>query len=337
MLKALSALFVMLWAIALAMLMMAAGASRRVELTRTERLVLPWARKMARRRDQTLRRAVAEFDVSISDQALIHLHQEDVLGTVSLCAMFARAVAPMLLSLAAGISLAVRVACSDLGVWGPSLALYVFMAVWALTIFVILWTDAPQQSRWTTCVISGNACRALKSLIEPFESSSSDAVVFQPRHASVVRALENFALSMEQYAVRRALPNGSTPMLEVVKIYGGAASSVRSLRDAVEIDREGGRQQALTEVKRMIEVLASSSVRDLAPPDEAATVLLDQNTRKKERRRQLTILVLFTVVGALLCLVLVKAGLTEAVAGVVVTAVLGAWTGHLRLSGGRAG
>ncbi|MFF1699809.1 hypothetical protein ACFVXC_40290 [Streptomyces sp. NPDC058257] len=156
---------------------------------------------------------------------------------------------------------------------------------------------------------------------------------FRPPQAPAVRDLEYLAYSMEHYALKRALPDSRTPMVEVVKIFGAAAQDIRSLRDAVEIDREGERDHALREVRRVIEVLASGSVRALATPIGDPSALLQQSAQRNYRMRRGLFVTLFTVVASLLALVLIRAELPES-AAVVIAAVLGLWVQYLRLPGG---
>ncbi|MGW1052026.1 hypothetical protein [Streptomyces sp. NPDC002521] len=349
MLKAWSALAVGFWWIALSLLIGTAGAGRRDGLTVSERIVLPLARWLAKRGDESLGEKVDRLEDShkLSPMARKFLKREDMLAQTEIYGMFLRWLPGMTLAVGAGGLLAARVARSQLGGWGDSLAMYVFVAVMTLTMLVLFWTSNPQRSRWSTWAVSSNARRAFLALIKPFGSANQestatdpdrtdtdqDSTTFRPSQVTAVRELENLALSMERYAIQRALPDGRTPMPEVVKVYGSAALSMRALRETVEVDREDAREQALREVRRIIEVLASpGSVRGLAEPNEDALELLQQNSQRGSRRRRSLIVLLFTVVAGLLAFVLVKAGLPESAAAVI-AALITIWTGHLRLPG----
>ncbi|MGW2651536.1 hypothetical protein ACWC2T_43355 [Streptomyces sp. NPDC001393] len=101
----------------------------------------------------------------------------------------------------------------------------------------------------------------------------------------------------------------------------------------IEVDREDAREQALREVRRIIELFASGgSVRELAPLNDDVLDLLQQSSQRGTRRRRSLAVVLFTIVAGLLAFVLVKAGLPEPAAAVV-AALITIWTAHLRLPG----
>ncbi|MEU1144192.1 hypothetical protein ACFYO9_14480 [Streptomyces sp. NPDC005863] len=338
MLTVYSALAAGLWVLVLGLSIMTAGAGGRDTLTLSERMALPATRSLAKRRGDTLAEKVDSLDASIrlSPQAQRYLQHEDLLAMVEMWGMGVRWVPTGCLGLATGGLLALRVSRSELGVWTDSLAQFVFVAIAFLTMLVLLWTSTPQKSRWTTWPMSGNARRAFITLLTeiPGNADVSDLVFRQPQ-APAVRDLENLAYSMEHYALKRALPNTRNPMIEVVRIFGSAAQDVRSLRDAVEIDREGGRDHALREVRRMIEVLASGSVRALAAPMEDPSALLQQTMQRSYRARRGVFVALFTVVACLLAVVLIRAELPEP-AAVVIAAVLGLWVQQLRLTGDAA-
>ncbi|MEW2388453.1 hypothetical protein AB0933_08845 [Streptomyces venezuelae] len=335
MLTVYSALSAGLWVLALGLSIMTAGAGGRDTLTLSERMVVPAARRLAKRRGDTLAEKVDGLDASLrlSPEAQRYLQREDLLAMVEMWGMGVRWVPTACLGLATGGLLALRVSRSDLGVWTDSLAQFVLVAIVFLTMLVLLWTSTPQKSRWTTWPMSGNARRAFRTLLTDIQGNAdvSDLGFRQPQ-APAVRDLENLAYSLEHYALKRALPNTRTPMVEVVRIFGAAAQEVRSLRDAVEIDREGGRDNALREVRRMIEVLASGSVRALATPMEDPSTLLQQTTQRSYRTRRGIFVALFTLVACLLAVVLIRADLPEP-AAVVIAAVLGLWVQQLRPSG----
>lgn len=336
-----SALFAGLWVLGLGLSISTAGAGGRDTLTLSERIALPLARWRAKRSGKILAKRVQGLDESLrlSGAAQSYLRREDVLARAEIYGMGIRWTPSVCLAFVTGGLLALRVSRSDLGVWRDSLAMYVFVAIVFLTLLVLLWTSTPQRSRWTTWAMSGNARRAFGTLLVPMRRGDEDDDVctfgFRPPQAPAVRGLENLAYSMEHYALKRALPNGRTPMVDVVRIYGAVAQDMRSLRDAVEIGREDERDHALREVRRVIEVLASGSVRSLATPIEDASVLQQESTQRRNRMRRGLIVMLFTVFASLLAFILIWAELPES-AAVVIAALLGVWVQYLRLPSGNA-
>ncbi|WP_409236078.1 hypothetical protein [Streptomyces sp. PA5.6] len=335
MLTVYSALSVGLWMLALSLSIMTAGAGGRDTFTLSERVALPAARRLAKRRGEAFAEQVESLDASLqlSPAARRYLQREDLLAMVEMWGMGVRWVPTACLGLVTGGLLALRVSRSELGVWTDSLAQFVLVAVVLLTMLALFWTSTPQKSRWTTWPMSGNARRAFRTLLtEIQEGADVGQSGFRQPQAPAVRDLEHLAYSMEHYALKRALPNTRTPMVGVVRIFGAAAQDVRSLRDAVEIDREGGRDRAAREVRRMIEVLASDSVRDLARPMEDPSTLLQQTSQRSHRLRRGAFVALFTVLACLLAFVLIRAELPEP-AAVVIAAILGLWVQQMRLSG----
>ncbi|GLZ76424.1 hypothetical protein Afil01_12310 [Actinorhabdospora filicis] len=72
-------------------------------------------------------------------------------------------------------------------------------------------------------------------------------------------------------ARRQDIPAVGEQSSRSARIYAGAARDVRDLADAMLLHDEAARLNALTELRRMADVLATGSIGGLAEPGEAVT------------------------------------------------------------------
>jgi hypothetical protein len=144
--------------------------------------------------------------------------------------------------------------------------------------------------------------------------------------------LEDFAVALERYAVQRALPDGRNPMPQVVTRFAAAASRLRELRDGIELDRTDGAKRALLEVERILKVLASGRLLDLAADDTSADGLLQGHRERRAWRQQILRGCAFTLCLAGIVFALASSAIGVALATAVAAGAVATWDKILRLS-----
>lgn len=291
------------WTAALWALCMTATSQRRARPSWLERARWSKATEQAKDERESLKAKVRASDLAtpLNPDTLAYLEREDVLFKAASSALRIKMLTTSLLSFNAGIALFV-VALGIEGRWQALIAYGSLCAPVGITVALNLLATGPETRRWSTDTLTNTARRTYESLLDPFKVTGNqpdkDGTPYHSPHVAAVRNLDDFARALERYAVQRALPDGRTPMPRVVAQYVSAAELVRELRDAVELDREDGRKRALLEVERMLNVLASPRLLDLAPSVEDAESALTQHQAHGAWRGQTLGLVSFTLVLA---------------------------------------
>ncbi|MBA2810181.1 hypothetical protein E0500_022975 [Streptomyces sp. KM273126] len=193
------------------------------------------------------------------------------------------------------------------------------------------------MQRWTTEIVTARARGAYEALLKPLAVAGCEPLrefPFRAPHVSAVRALEGFAIALEQYALQRALPDGRTPMPQVVAHYSSAAAFVRELRDGVELDRPDEGKRALLEMERILKILTDGRMRDFAPDHAASEHLLERRQQRQARRRQALRLAAFTVcaAGTGVVFALASPALGIAIVTAVAAVVAASWDRSLQTS-----
>ncbi|MFD8087242.1 hypothetical protein ACFV4F_36760 [Kitasatospora sp. NPDC059722] len=335
--KVLGALAVMMWIISLGLTLQTAPAARLPKATWSERISWRGARKAAAQRAAVLRTKEGRLTSPLSATAREYLQRSDHLTLASLRGIKFKMALPAVLSIFAGLALMRRAEHSLSGAWkGAATLLSIAPAFSSIVIFLL--AGVPAQSRWTTSIIGTHAYESLVKLIDPFRMGVEPSSIrpFEPPHTEAVRSLENLATALERYALQRALPDGRTPMPDVVQEYATAAALVRKLRGGVELDGETGRIAARDEIQHLVECLADNRIRDIArqSANELEPIQADfveAHRRRRRDRRQLITLVIFTAVAAGTIAILALAGLAEAALAAIATALVALWVKTLRL------
>lgn len=333
------ALAIAAWTMSLWAVTMTATSQRRGKRTLLERAVWRWAIKRAGDRQFALVRKMATSALAtLPGPTMNYVQREDVLFQASSLALAIKMIITSVLAFNAGGALFSFV-LSDVSYQPrPILAGAVLAGPIAITVALNTLTMGPGMQRWTTEVITTTARRSYMALLVSFETSGPEpetsGAPYHSPHIPAVQALNDFALALEKYAVRRALPDGQEPMPRIVRHYATAAAHVRTLRDGVELDREDGRKQALLEVGRMLTVLASPNLNRLVPIRDDDESLLAAHRDRTVRRRQMLTLVIFTLMlaGVVSALVLSSSALGVAVSTVVAAFVVASWGKRFGLS-----
>ncbi len=325
------------WTMSIWALTMTATSQRRRSRTLLERICWAHARAHARRRRAHLVRQVRDSSLATRPDrpTLDYLQREDVLYQASRRALALKMVVPVAMSVSAGGALAAAIQHTSWHVWRDAVAMGVLVTPMLITAVIASLVANQGMQRWTTEAMTVTVRRAYEALLQPLEVTGKEpptASPFNSPHVAAVQALEDFAIALERYAVQRALPDGRNPMPQVVARFAAAAALVRELRDGVELDRIDGAKRALLEVERILKVLASGRLQDLAPGDVSADGLLHSHRERRAWRQQVLrgsafTLCLAGIVFALASSAVGVALATAAAAGLVVT-----WDKILRLS-----
>nr|WSZ97276.1 hypothetical protein OH820_17870 [Streptomyces sp. NBC_00857] len=337
------ALVIAAWTLSTWALTMTATSQSGGGRTFLERICWKRARTRAETRRRELERKVRESSLATlpDDQTLDYLQREDVLYLASKMALAIKMAFPVATSVSAGGALAALVELrTSWHVWRDALAMGALLAPMAIT-FVITWRVGHQgMQRWTTEMVTATARRAYEALLKPLEVSGKEPSTESPFNSPqvpAVRSLEDFATALERYAVQRALPDGRNPMPQVVAQFSSAAALVRGLRDGVELDRVDGAKRALLEVQRILKVLASGQIQDLAPGNVPADELLHSHRERRAWRRQVLRGVAFTLCLAGIVFALASSALGVALATAAAAGLVAAWDKILRISTGPDG
>ncbi|WDN53018.1 hypothetical protein [Streptomyces clavuligerus] len=249
------------------------------------------------------------------------MQREDVLYQVSRRALALKMIVPVSTSVSAGVALAAAaLQRTSWHVWRDAIASLV----------------ANQgMRRWTTEAVTVTVRRAYEALLQPLEVTGKEPPMVSPfnsPHVVAVRALEDFAIALERYAVQRALPDGRNPMPQVVARFAAAAALVRELGEGVELDRIDGAKRALLEVERMLKVLASGRLQDLAPGAVSADGLLHSHRERRAWRQQALRGSAFTLCLAGIVFALASSAVGVALATAAAAVVVTIWGNILRLA-----
>ncbi|MEV8314064.1 hypothetical protein AB0Q95_07820 [Streptomyces sp. NPDC059900] len=334
-----TALAITAWTMSLWALMMTATSQRRGKRTFLERIVWQWALKRAADRRTDLESKISSSNLAtLPASTLNYIQRDDVLFQASSRASAVKIISTSVLSFNAGGALSLIVMASTWSSWRVPLAGVALLVPVLLTIGLNLLAMGPGMQRWTTEVVTATARRSYEALLVPFETSGrvpAGKEPFHSPHIPAVHALEDLARALEKYAVKRALPDGTNPMTQVVRHYAAAATHVRTLRDGVELDRtDDGRKQALSEVGRLLTVLAGPNLRDLVSVYGVDENLLSEHRARTAWQRQTLALTIFTLVlgGVVAALALSTSGLGVAVATAAATFVVATWAKNFGLS-----
>ncbi|CAM3649143.1 hypothetical protein STAL104432_26980 [Streptomyces albus] len=318
---------------------MTGTSQRRGNRTLLERVCWAHARGRARRRRAHLVRQIRDSPLATlpARTTLDYLQREDVLYRVSSNALFIKMAVPVALSVSAGFALAAIIEQTTWHVWRDALAVGALMAPISMTALIASLVTNQGLQRWTTETVTATVRGAYEALLMPLEASGKEpptASPFNSPHVGAVRSLEDFATALERYAVQRALPDGRNPMPQVVARYSAAASLVRQLRDEVELDRIDGAKRALREVERILSVLASGQMQNLAPGEASADDLLRSHRERKAWRQQVLRGAAFTLCLAGIIFALASSAVGVALTTAAAAGVVAAWEKILHLSTG---
>jgi len=339
----LGALVVAAWFAWLLVLMVTVDSQGRGQRSWLERAFWKKARLQARRRRADLVKRIRDSDLATRPQisTLNHMEREDVLFLASTQAFRVKLIFTLSLTFVTGATMAAWARYDAAPKWQAPLVAAGIFVPFALTGSLIFLTVSVSLQRWTTDIVTATARRSYEALLKPFHPTVTldDDEPYQSPHIAALRALEDCAHALERYAVQRALTGRGTPMPQVVAHYTAAAVRVRELRDAVELDRQGGRGDALLEIERMLKVLASPRVSDLAPARADIEDFLDNHQQRRVRRRQALTLVIYTLaLAAIVTAVSAMASpLGVAVATVAATLVLTSWAKVVGIPFGQEG
>ncbi|MER5257474.1 hypothetical protein [Streptomyces sp. NPDC002855] len=266
---------------------------------------------------------------------LDYLQREDVLYQVSRRALALKMAVPVMTSVSAGGALAATIERTPWHAWRDALAMGALVAPILITTVIASLVTNQGMQRWTTEAVTVTARRAYEALLIPLEVTGKEPPAgspFNSPHVAAVQALEDFAIALERYAVQRALPDGRNPMAQVVARYAAAATLVRGLRDGVELDRIDGPKRALLEVERILGVLASGQLQDLAPGEASADGLLHSHRERRAWRQQVLRGVAFTLCLAGIVFALASSAVGVALATAAAAGAVATWDKILRLS-----
>ncbi|MEV1019765.1 hypothetical protein [Streptomyces sp. NPDC050264] len=264
-----------------------------------------------------------------------YLQREDVLYQVSRRALAIKMIVPVATSVSAGGALATTIERTSWHVWRDALAIGALLAPMLITSVIASLVTNQGMQRWTTEAVTLTARRAYEALLQPLEVTGNEPLTASPfnsPHVRAVRALNDFAIALERYAVQRALPDGRNPMPRVIAQFSAAAAIVRELRDGVELDRIDGPKRALLEVERMLKVLASNQFQDLAPATESGDGLLHSHRERRAWRQQVLRGAAFTLCLTGIVFALASSAVGVALATAVAAGLVATWDKILRLS-----
>lgn len=184
------------------------------------------------------------------------------------------------------------------------------------------------MGRWTTEVVTGTGRRAYALLLEDVPDLREDADPQLPTPyqdpRTPVKALEDFARGLDRYALERALPDGRSPMPQVVAHFCAASALVREAGVGVALDRVTD-ESAVGEVERLLRVLASGQWHDLAARLPTRGKPMQEHQRLRAWRRQVPRLLAYTVCLGGIVYAVASSALGVAIASALVTAALTAW------------
>lgn len=331
--------FGVVWISCLLMVMLTATAEQKGGRTLLERVFWGRACRMSVKRRYELVSRARESGFGVPSMALRdYLQREDVLYLASLPAHLVKVMTPVIVAFPTGFALTMSIKLEMWGVWAPLMFTLVFLFPAFISLAIVSLMAAHAQRRWTNEAVAATGRRAFTALLSDVHATGrrpTGRFPFNPPHVSAVKALSDFASALEKYALIRAVPGGR-PMPEVVAKYAGAATSLRKLQSGLELDRVEGRVDALNEVRRILEVLASGRIREISAVDETESGVLVVHRVRVDRRKQFLAL-LFASLGV------VAAGATlvafgkdiKDIAGPVIGAsavvLIGAWVKWLRL------
>ncbi|MFI6473975.1 hypothetical protein ACIBL5_27365 [Streptomyces sp. NPDC050516] len=263
------------------------------------------------------------------------MQREDVLYQVSRRALAIKMIVPIATSVSAGGALATTIERTSWHAWRDALAVGALLTPMLITSVIASLVTNQGMQRWTTESVTVTARRAYEALLKPLEVTGKEPLTASPfnsPHVAAVRALEDFAIALERYAVQRALPDGRNPMPRVIARLSAAAALVRELRDGVELDRIDGPKRALLEVERILKVLAIGQLQDLAPEDESGDGLLHSHRERRAWRQQVLRGVAFTLCLAGIVFALASSAVGVALATALAAGLVATWDKILRLS-----
>lgn len=333
------ALVFVAWTTSIWALTLTATSQRRGKRTFLERLCWTRARVRARHRRAHLVRQIQHSSLATRPDypTLDYLEREDVLYLVSRRALSIKMIVPILTAFSAGLVLAATIESTAWHVWRDALAVGALMTPILITGVIASLVSNQGMQRWTTEAVTATSRRAYEALLKPLEVRGKvppAASPFNSPHVEAVQALEDFAIALERYALERALPDGRNPMPQVVARFSAAAALVRELRDGVELDRLDGAKCALLGVERILRVLASGRLLDLAPGDASAEELLHSHRERRAWRQQVLRGSAFTFCLAGIVFALASSAVGVALATAAAVAVVATWDKILRLSTG---
>ncbi|MFD4522752.1 hypothetical protein ACFWP7_02190 [Streptomyces sp. NPDC058470] len=335
-------LVVAVWTLSILLLVTTATSQSNSNRTLLERLWWKWAINRAEERRADLERKIDTSDhATLPDPpTLNYLQRDDVLFQASQRTFRAKLRVPAATSVPAGVVLAVAVASGKSHEWQEAFIVGVLLWPIVLTMVVMQLVANQGMQRWTTDIVTARARGAYEALLKPLAVPGCEPpgeLSFRAPQVSAVQALEGFAIALEQYALQRALPDGRTPMPQVVAHYSSAAAFVRELRDGVELDRPDEGKRALLEMERILKILADGRMRDFAPDHVASEVLLERRQQRQARRRQVLRLVAFTVCAAGIGAVftLASSALGIAIVTAVAAVVAASWDRSLQTATSR--
>ncbi len=336
------ALVFVAWTTSIWALTMTATSQRRGKRTFLERLCWARARVRARHRRAHLVRQIRDSSLATRPDypMLDYLEREDVLYQVSRRALGIKMIVPVLTAFSTGLVLAATIESTAWHVWRDALAVGALMTPILITGVIASLVSNQGMQRWTTEAVTATVRRAYEALLKPLEVKGKvpPAVLpFNSPHVAAVQALEDFAIALERYALERALPDGRNPMPQVVARFSAAAALVRELRDGVELDRLDGAKRALLGVERILRVLASGQLQDLAPGDASADELLHSHRERRAWRQQVLRGSAFTLCLGGIVFALASSAVGVALATAAAVAVVATWDKILRLSTGSDG
>lgn len=295
-------LVVAAWMLSVLLVVMTATSQSRSDRTLLERAWWKWASGRARRRIAVLVRTIgaSEHGVCPDPFTLTFLEQQDVLFQASQRVFRAKLRAPSATCVPAGVVLALAVVSGKPHEWQEALIAGVLLWPMVFTAMIIHLVASQGMQRWTTEIVTARARAAYEALLKPIAATGEESPQdpFRASQVEAARALEGFAVALEEYSSRRALPDGRTPMPQVVAHYSAAAAVVRELRDGVELDRLDGEKRALREVERILKILAEGRMRDFAADHASSEALLEGRQQQQVRRRNILHLAAFTVCAA---------------------------------------
>lgn len=337
-------LVVAAWTLSSLLLVTTATSQSNSDRTLLERLWWKWATDQARERRADLERKIATSDHARrpDTHTLNYLQRDDILFQASQRVFRVKLRVPAATAVPAGLVLAIAVASGKPHEWQGAFIVGALLWPFVFTLMIVQLVAKQGMQRWTTEIVTARARGAYEALLKPpvtLGCEPPNAFPFRAPQVSAVEALEGLAASLEHYALQRALPDGRTPMPQVVAHYSSAAAFVRELRDGVELDRPDEGKRALLEMERILKILADGRMRDFAPDHVASEVLLKRRQQHQVRRRQVLRLAAFTVcaagVGAIFALASQTLGI--AIVTAVAAVVAASWDRNLQTSTNRDG
>lgn len=230
-----------------------------------------------------MRRDLRQF----SESALSYLRREQILYCASMRASACKMVPLFVLAFFAGVALALRsLSLFSESPWQVAIATLALVSPISVTGGVMLVMASSSNTRWTTCIVTDAALAAYRALLvkEALGNTPQGVRPFHAAEVKQVQALEGLARTLEDFAVRRARPDGMRPAPDVVKRFSAMAMMIRRLRDDVQLGGEGGRTRALQEVHRFIEQFTRRRYRAIARNYSGSTELVDLRRRRRDSK-----------------------------------------------------